>query len=112
MSHNTFSHPFRVTSFGESQGAGTSCVIDDCPPLIALDAADIQVDLDRRRPGTSRFTTQRREPDEVKIPSDRARGVSRLERSAGAFEKPGGKRQRRDLIVTKNTPKRKWTERP
>src|SRR5271163_2151917 len=67
MSHNTFGHLFRVTTFGESHGAGIGCVVDGCPPLIALEAADIQADLDRRRPGTSRFTTQRREADEVKI---------------------------------------------
>ena len=67
MSHNSFGHLFRVTTFGESHGAGIGCVVDGCPPLIALEAADIQADLDRRRPGTSRFTTQRREPDEVKI---------------------------------------------
>jgi chorismate synthase len=67
MSHNVFGHLFRVTTFGESHGAGIGCVVDGCPPLIALEAADIQADLDRRRPGTSRFTTQRREPDEVKI---------------------------------------------
>jgi chorismate synthase len=67
MSHNVFGHLFRVTTFGESHGAGIGCVVDGCPPLIELEAADIQADLDRRRPGTSRFTTQRREPDEVKI---------------------------------------------
>jgi chorismate synthase len=67
MSHNTFGHLFRVTTFGESHGPGIGCVVDGCPPLIPLEAADIQADLDRRRPGTSRFTTQRREPDEVKI---------------------------------------------
>lgn len=67
MSHNTFGHLFRVTTFGESHGAGIGCVVDGCPPLIPLDAADIQADLDRRRPGTSRFTTQRREPDEARI---------------------------------------------
>src|SRR5579863_1899643 len=67
MSHNTFGHLFRVTTFGESHGAAIGCVIDGCPPEIPLTAADIQRDLDRRRPGTSRFTTQRREPDEVKI---------------------------------------------
>ena len=67
MSHNVFGHLFRVTTFGESHGAGIGCVVDGCPPLIALDAADIQADLDRRRPGTSRFTTQRQEPDQVKI---------------------------------------------
>ena len=67
MSHNTFGHLFRVTTFGESHGAAIGCVIDGCPPKIPLNAADIQHDLDRRRPGQSRFTTQRREPDEVKI---------------------------------------------
>jgi chorismate synthase len=67
MSHNTFGHLFRVTTFGESHGAAIGCVIDGCPPRIPLSVADIQRDLDRRRPGQSRFTTQRREPDEVKI---------------------------------------------
>ena len=67
MSHNSFGHLFRVTTFGESHGAGIGCVVDGCPPLIPLDVADIQADLDRRRPGTSRFTTQRREPDEARI---------------------------------------------
>jgi chorismate synthase len=67
MSFNTFGHMFRVTTFGESHGPALGCVIDGCPPRIRLAAADIQQDLDRRRPGQSRFTTQRREPDEVKI---------------------------------------------
>ena len=67
MSHNTFGHLFRMTTYGESHGAGIGCVIDGCPPMIPLDVADIQADLDRRRPGTSRFTTQRREPDEARI---------------------------------------------
>ena len=67
MSHNTFGHLFRVTTFGESHGPALGCVVDGCPPLIPLAASDIQADLDRRRPGQSRFTTQRREPDEVKI---------------------------------------------
>jgi chorismate synthase len=67
MSHNTFGHLFRVTTFGESHGAAIGCVVDGCPPQIPLKVADIQHDLDRRRPGQSRFTTQRREPDEVKI---------------------------------------------
>jgi chorismate synthase len=67
MSHNTFGHLFRVTTFGESHGAAIGCVVDGCPPRIPLQAADIQHDLDRRRPGQSRFTTQRREPDEVRI---------------------------------------------
>jgi chorismate synthase len=67
MSFNTFGHLFRVTTFGESHGAAIGCVIDGCPPSIPLIAADIQQHLDRRRPGQSRFTTQRREPDTVQI---------------------------------------------
>ncbi len=67
MSHNTFGHLFRITTFGESHGPSIGCVVDGCPPLLPLTAADIQRDLDRRRPGQSRFTTQRREPDAVKI---------------------------------------------
>ncbi|MBM6592636.1 chorismate synthase [Microvirga pudoricolor] len=67
MSHNTFGHLFRVTTFGESHGPALGCVIDGCPPMIPLEAADIQAELDRRRPGQSRFTTQRQEPDQVKI---------------------------------------------
>ncbi|WP_460452093.1 chorismate synthase [Alsobacter sp. SYSU BS001988] len=67
MSHNTFGHLFRVTTFGESHGPALGCVIDGCPPRIPLTAEDIQADLDKRRPGQSRFTTQRQEPDRVKI---------------------------------------------
>ena len=67
MSFNTFGHMFRVTTFGESHGVAIGCVVDGCPPLIALTEADIQRDLDRRRPGQSRFTTQRQEPDTVRI---------------------------------------------
>jgi chorismate synthase len=67
MSHNTFGHLFRVTTFGESHGVAIGCVVDGCPPLIPLSEAEIQRDLDRRRPGQSRFTTQRQEPDQVKI---------------------------------------------
>lgn len=67
MSFNTFGHMFRVTTFGESHGVAIGCVVDGCPPRIPLTAEDIQHDLDRRRPGQSRFTTQRREPDAVKI---------------------------------------------
>ncbi|MBN9004373.1 MAG: chorismate synthase [Rhizobiales bacterium] len=67
MSHNTFGHLFRVTTFGESHGVAIGCVVDGCPPQLALTAEEIQRDLDRRRPGTSRFTTQRQEPDAVKI---------------------------------------------
>jgi len=69
MSFNTFGHLFRYTSFGESHGAAIGCVVDGCPPRIPLTAEDIQVHLDRRRPGQSRFTTQRQEPDAVKIMS-------------------------------------------
>jgi chorismate synthase len=67
MSHNTFGHMFRVTTFGESHGVAIGCVVDGCPPQIPLSVEDIQRDLDRRRPGQSRFTTQRQEPDAVKI---------------------------------------------
>jgi chorismate synthase len=69
MSFNTFGHMFRFTSFGESHGPAIGCVVDGCPPRIPLEAADIQVYLDKRRPGQSRFTTQRQEPDAVKIMS-------------------------------------------
>jgi chorismate synthase len=67
MSHNTFGHLFRVTTWGESHGPAIGCVVDGCPPKIPISAAEIQAYLDKRRPGQSRFTTQRREPDEVKI---------------------------------------------
>ncbi len=67
MSFNTFGHSFRVTTFGESHGLAIGCVVDGCPPRIALTIDDIQPYLDRRRPGQSRFTTQRQEPDVVKI---------------------------------------------
>jgi chorismate synthase len=67
MSFNTFGHMFRVTTFGESHGPALGCVVDGCPPGIALTEVDIQVHLDKRRPGQSKFTTQRREPDTVRI---------------------------------------------
>jgi chorismate synthase len=67
MSHNTFGHLFRVTTWGESHGPALGCVVDGCPPGIRFAREDIQRDLDRRRPGQSRFVTQRREPDEVRI---------------------------------------------
>lgn len=67
MSGNTFGQLFAVTNFGESHGPAIGCVIDGCPPGLALCEADIQGDLDRRRPGTSRFVTQRNEPDTVEI---------------------------------------------
>ena len=67
MSFNTFGHLFRVTTFGESHGPAIGCVVDGCPPGIAISAAEIQMFLDKRRPGQSRFTSQRREPDAVRI---------------------------------------------
>ncbi len=67
MSHNTYGHLFRVTTWGESHGPAIGCVIDGCPPRLPLTEADIQPFLDRRRPGQSRFTTQRQEPDQVRI---------------------------------------------
>src|SRR5262249_141419 len=67
MSRNTFGHLFRVTTFGESHGPAIGCVVDGCPPLLPLEEADIQKFLDQRRPGQSRFTTQRQEADQVKI---------------------------------------------
>src|SRR3954469_11007438 len=67
MSHNTFGHLFRVTTFGESHGPAIGCVVDGCPPGIALSEADIQPYMDKRRPGQSKFVTQRQEPDTVKI---------------------------------------------
>ncbi|VWX62754.1 chorismate synthase [Burkholderiales bacterium 8X] len=67
MSGNTFGNLFAVTNFGESHGPAIGCVIDGCPPGMALAESDIQVDLDRRRPGTSRHVTQRSEPDAVQI---------------------------------------------
>ena len=67
MSHNTLGHLFRVTTWGESHGPAIGCIIDGCPPGLPLRAEDIQAFLDKRRPGQSRFTTQRREPDAVRI---------------------------------------------
>lgn len=76
MSHNSFGHLFRVTTWGESHGPAIGCVVDGVPPRIPLSEADIQPFLDRRRPGQSRFTTQRREPDEVKILSGVYEGLT------------------------------------
>lgn len=67
MSGNSFGRAFTVTTFGESHGPALGCVVDGCPPGMALAEADIQSDLDRRRPGRSRHTTQRNEPDQVRI---------------------------------------------
>ena len=67
MSHNTFGHLFRVTTWGESHGPAIGCVVDGCPPGIAFDEAAVQPWLDRRRPGSSHLVTQRQEPDQVRI---------------------------------------------
>ena len=67
MSGNTFGRVFAVTSFGESHGPALGCVVDGCPPGMALSEADLQADVERRRPGTSQYTSQRREPDTVRI---------------------------------------------
>src|SRR5882757_5087181 len=67
MSGNTFGTLFTVTSFGESHGPGLGCIVDGCPPGLELNEADIQADVERRRTGTSRYTSQRKEPDQVKI---------------------------------------------
>ena len=80
MSHNTFGHLFRVTTWGESHGPALGCVVDGCPPGLALTPEDIQVFLDQRRPGQGKFVTQRQEPDTVRILS----GVFEDERTGGA----------------------------
>jgi chorismate synthase len=67
MSHNTFGHLFRVTTWGESHGPALGCVIDGCPPLLEITEAEIQAFLDKRKPGQSKYTTQRREADAVRI---------------------------------------------
>ncbi len=76
MSGSTLGTLFRVTNFGESHGPAIGCVVDGCPPGLPLDVADIQRELDRRRPGTSRHVTQRREPDTVEILSGVYQGVT------------------------------------
>ncbi|MFU1951962.1 chorismate synthase, partial [Bordetella avium] len=76
MSGNTLGSLFRVTNFGESHGPAIGCVVDGCPPGLPLDAADIQRELDRRRPGTSRHVTQRQEADQVEILSGVYEGVT------------------------------------
>lgn len=86
MSHNTFGHLFRVTTWGESHGAGIGCVIDGCPPGIEFTVSEIQDFLDKRKPGQSKFTTQRREADEVNVLS-------------GVLPKEGS-----DVLVTTGTP--------
>ncbi|MEE9589251.1 MAG: chorismate synthase, partial [Hyphomicrobiaceae bacterium] len=79
MSHNTFGHLFRITTWGESHGPALGCVIDGCPPGIAITEEEIQAYLDKRRPGQSRYTTQRKEPDKVRILS----GVFSDDRTGG-----------------------------
>jgi len=79
MSHNTFGHLFRVTTWGESHGPALGCVIDGCPPGLSLRPEDVQVWLDQRRPGQGKFVTQRQEPDAVRILS----GVFEDERTDG-----------------------------
>ncbi|MEM1380166.1 MAG: chorismate synthase [Pseudomonadota bacterium] len=86
MSHNTFGHLFRVTTWGESHGPALGCVIDGCPPGVPFDLGAVQADLDRRRPGQSRFVTQRQETDQVEVLS-------------GVFED-----DRTDGLVTTGTP--------
>jgi chorismate synthase len=76
MAGDTYGRLFTVTTFGESHGPALGCVVDGCPPGLALTEADIQKDLDRRRPGRSRHVTQRKEPDEVKILSGVFEGVT------------------------------------
>lgn len=76
MSGNSFGKLFTVTSFGESHGKAIGCIVDGCPPGISLCKQDLQVDLDRRKPGTSRFTTQRKEADEVQILSGVFEGLT------------------------------------
>ena len=76
MSHNTFGHLFRVTTWGESHGPAIGCVVDGVPPRLKLTEADIQPWLDKRRPGQSKFTTQRQEPDEVRILSGVFEGMT------------------------------------
>jgi chorismate synthase len=85
MSHNSFGHLFRITTWGESHGPAIGCVIDGCPPGIPITQAEIQAYLEKRRPGQSKYTTQRKEPDTVEILS-------------GVFENEGGEQ------VTTGTP--------
>ena len=76
MSGNSFGSFFRVSTFGESHGPALGCIIDGCPPGLPLSEADLQLDLDRRKPGTSKYATQRREGDSVQILSGVFEGVT------------------------------------
>ncbi|MEM7094725.1 MAG: chorismate synthase [Actinomycetota bacterium] len=99
---STFGRIFRVTTFGESHGGGVGCIVDGCPPRLALTEADIQPDLDRRRPGQSRLVTQRQEADEVEILSGTFEGetlgstIGMLVRNKDA--RPGAYDEMRDLF--------------
>ena len=87
MSYNTFGHMFRVTTWGESHGKGLGCIVDGCPPGIEFTVAEVQAYLDQRKPGQSKHTTQRREPDEVQVLS-------------GVMEKEGDPQ----ILITTGTP--------
>ena len=76
MSFNTYGHVFRVTTWGESHGPALGATVDGCPPGVPLEASDLQVWLDKRKPGQNKFTTQRREADEVEILSGVFEGVT------------------------------------
>ena len=76
MSGNSFGRNFVVTTFGESHGPALGCIVDGCPPGLALTEADLQPDLDRRKPGTSKFVTQRKEDDKVRILSGVFEGLT------------------------------------
>ena len=76
MSGNTLGKLFSVTSFGESHGDALGCIVDGCPPGLSLCSGDLQMDLDRRKPGQSRYTTQRREADEIRILSGVFEGIT------------------------------------
>ena len=83
MSHNTFGHLFRVTTWGESHGPALGCVVDGCPPLIPLTEDDIQGFMDKRRPGQSKYTTQRQEADQVKILSGVMADADGIQKTTG-----------------------------
>ena len=76
MSGNTFGKIFKVTTFGESHGKALGCIIDGCPPNLKIDESDIQRDLDRRKPGQSKYTTQRKEDDKIEILSGVFNGLT------------------------------------
>jgi chorismate synthase len=97
MSHNSFGHLFRFTTWGESHGPAIGCVVDGCPPLIPLTEADIQADLDRRKPGQSKYTTQRREADEVKILSGVMVDEDGVQKTTGTPDRPDDREHRSAL---------------